>query len=211
MLQASRRRLEAFIAIVTKIESYPYFARGANIAGMTIECEDGKPVVDFHGPPDYETDAIAFNVRLLSHTAVITPTLAAVLDMLRSAQRAARELQPEDDLPGTCYPFGNEIGERVGNIQTAWRLTCKRASISGLHFHDLLREAGSRLHETPGVSLTDVRDYLGHRDVGQTNKYLATSTQRLRAALVKRDEARTNLAQPPITQNTSEQTTSVTH
>jgi len=48
MLQASRRRLEAFIALV--------------------ECEDGKPVVDFHGPPDYETDAIAFNVRLLSHS-----------------------------------------------------------------------------------------------------------------------------------------------
>ena len=62
---------------------------------------------------------------------------------------------------------------------------------------------------TPGVSLTDVRDYLGYREVGQT-KYLATSTQRLRAALVKRDEALTNLAQTPIEHTASDQGTAVT-
>jgi hypothetical protein len=45
----------------------------------------------------------------------------------------------------------------------------------------------SRLLEKPAVSLTDVRDYLGHRDVGQTNTYLATTTLRLKEAIAKRD------------------------
>ena len=45
--------------------------------------------------------------------------------------------------------------------------------------------------EAPGVSLTDVRDFLGHRDVSQTNTYLATTPQRLRAVI----ENGTRLAQ----------------
>ena len=99
--------------------------------------------------------------------------------------------------PLTAYVFGNECGERVKGFKTAWRLTCRRAGITGLRFHDLRREAGSRMIEAPGVSLTDVRDFLGHRDVGQTNVYLATTAQRLRAAIEKRDTARTPLAQKP--------------
>ena len=54
-------------------------------------------------------------------------------------------------------------------FKTAWRLTCRRAGIEGLHFHDLRREAGSRLLETPGVNVADVRGFPGHRDVSQTD------------------------------------------
>jgi integrase len=82
---------------------------------------------------------------------------------------------PDEDLPSNLYPFGNELGEKVKGFQTAWRLACRRAGINRLRFHDLRRESGSRLTETPGVRLTDVRDYLGHRDVSQTHKYLATT------------------------------------
>ena len=45
------------------------------------------------------------------------------------------------------------------------------------------------------MSLTDVRDFQGHRGVSQTNTYLATTAQRLRAAIEKRNLARTPLAQ----------------
>ena len=45
--------------------------------------------------------------------------------------------------------------------------------------------------------MTDVRDFLGHRDVSQTNTYLASTPLRLREALARRDAARTNLAQSP--------------
>ena len=86
--------------------------------------------------------------------------------------------------------FGTVVGDRIKNIRTAWRLTCQRAGITGLHFHDLRREAGSRLLETPGVSVMEVRDYLGHANVTTTNTYLASSHVRLREALRKRDVAR---------------------
>jgi integrase len=118
---------------------------------------------------------------------VLTSRLAAILDMLQAVQRKARELDDDADLPGTGYPFGNEIGEQVKDIKKAWLLTCRRAKIAGLHFHDLRREAGSRLLEVPGVNVTDVRDFLGHSSVTMTNTYLATTTLRLREALKRRD------------------------
>jgi hypothetical protein len=59
--------------------------------------------------------------------------------------------------------------------------------------------------------LADVRDFLGHRDVSQTNKYLASSTSRLREAVRRRDESRTNLAQTPIAQTDANHEAAVTH
>ena len=44
--------------------------------------------------------------------------------------------------------FGNEVGERVGRVMTAWRAECRRAKITDLHFHDLRREFASRLLES---------------------------------------------------------------
>ena len=130
----------------------------------------------------------------IARVVAISPRLKLILEMRRTAADG-------EEHPPTAFVFGNECGEQVKTIKTAWRLTCKRAGITGLRFHDLRREAGSRMIEAPGVSLTDVRDFLGHRYVGQTNVYLATTAQRLRAAIEKRDTARTNLAQtetPPV-------------
>ncbi len=72
-------------------------------------------------------------------------------------------------------------------------------------------ESGSRLLEAPGVSLADVGDFLGHRDVSQTNTYLASTTLRLRDALRKRDAARTNLAQAATDKNGRPEGAAVTH
>jgi integrase len=120
--------------------------------------------------------------------------LAAILEM--------RQTGPDGQPNGAAeaYVFGDECGGRVKGFKTAWKLTSKGAGITGLTFHDLRREAGSRMLDA-GNSLTDVRDFLGHRDVSQTNTYLATTAQRLRAAIEKRDLARTPLAQttrPPV-------------
>jgi integrase len=63
-----------------------------------------------------------------------------------------------------AYVFGNEVGERVGDVKTAWQATCRRAGIIGLHFHDLRREFACALLES-GAALHDVRDFLGHTDI----------------------------------------------
>jgi hypothetical protein len=55
-----------------------------------------------------------------------------------------RRLDPAGEpLPSDAFVFGDAVGRRRRSIKTAWRLTCQRAGIVGLHFHDLRREAGS--------------------------------------------------------------------
>jgi integrase len=123
----------------------------------------------------------------------VSSRLRGVLDMRKSAPDG-KEHAPDR------YVFGNEVGDRVRSIKTAWRLTCRRANIVGLHFHDLRREAGSRLLEVPGVELHDVRDWLGHKDISQTSTYLSVTAMRLRTVLDRVEESRkprTTLAQEP--------------
>jgi integrase len=95
-----------------------------------------------------------------------------------------REHAPDGQrLPADAYVFGNEVGERVADIKTAWRATCGRAGIYDLHFHDLRREFGSRLLES-GASEHDVRDFLGHANLTSTSRYLKSTPLRLERALV---------------------------
>jgi len=101
--------------------------------------------------------------------------LSAVLEM----RRTAPDGKP---LGGDAHVFGNEVGERIGTVKTAWTATCRRAGITGLHFHDLRRSFACALLES-GAALHDVRDVLGHTDITTTSKYLAATPVRLRAAL----------------------------
>ena len=74
-------------------------------------------------------------------------------------------------------------------IKTAWRLTCNRAGIADLHFHDLRPECGSRLLEA-GTSLHEVRDWLGHQNVGMIETYLSTTVSKLQEAARKYELSR---------------------
>lgn len=101
-----------------------------------------------------------------------------------------RRLDPSGrEHPPTARVFGNEIGQRVGSIKTAWNAACRRAGIENLHFHDLRREAGSRWLEG-GVPLQTVRDWLGHTSVAQTSTYLASTLQTQHEAMRRFDERR---------------------
>ena len=97
----------------------------------------------------------------------ISTVLLAVL--LRNRYDPAGELLPSD-----AYVFGDEIGRRRGSIKTAWKLTCARAKIEGLHFHDLRREAGSRWMDA-GIPLATIQRWLGHANISQTSTYLGAS------------------------------------
>jgi integrase len=105
----------------------------------------------------------------------ISRVLRAILDR--------RRLDPAGNvLTSDCYVFGDEVGRRRGSIKTAWRLTCQRARIENLHFHDLRREAGSRWMDA-GVALADIQRWLGHANVSQTSTYLGTSIGNDEAAM----------------------------
>jgi len=118
-------------------------------------------------------------------TIPISARLRAILEM--------RRLDPAgEEHPATAYVFGNEIGQRVGDIKTAWKAACRRAKIVDLHFHDLRREAGSRWLEG-GVALHTIKDWLGHTSVAQTSTYLASALHTGHEAMRRFDERRSAL------------------
>ena len=97
----------------------------------------------------------------------VSPRLRAILEMRRQAPDGTR-LGPD------AYVFGTEAGDKISEFKLAWRGALKRAGITGLTFHDLRREHGSRLVEG-GVNLLTVSRLLGHKRVSTTDTYLKAS------------------------------------
>jgi integrase len=105
------------------------------------------------------------------------------------AELAMRRHAPDGTQHGPDgYVFGNECGERVTSIRTAWAKTCKRAGINGLHFHDLRREFASRLLESR-ADLHDVSMFLGHAAITTTSRYVQSTPLRLERALARMEDA----------------------
>ena len=122
----------------------------------------------------------------------ITDRLSAVLEMAS---------QGPDGHPhvSDAYVFGNEVGEAVASVKTAWAATCRRAGLSDLHFHDLRHEAGSRWVEG-GVPIHHVQALLGHSNVKQTSTYLNVGLDGLKESVNRFERNRqscTKLAQNP--------------
>lgn len=107
---------------------------------------------------------------------------------LRAVLELRRHAPDGTELPATAHVFGNEVGEEITSIRTAWEKTCSAADIVGLHVHDLRREFACRLLES-AADLHVVRDFLGHGDVSTTNTYLSSTTSRLAKALERMEEA----------------------
>jgi integrase len=112
----------------------------------------------------------------------MTPNLRALLEMRRHDPTGA-EHHPD------AYVFGNELGERIGRVRRAWEGACRRAGIVGLHFHDLRREAGSRMLEG-GVPEHVVQRMLGHANLATTSRYLKTTRRVMQDAMRKYAEHR---------------------
>lgn len=102
------------------------------------------------------------------------PRRVPISTVLQTVLDARRNDPAGDPLPADAFVFGDEVGRRRGSIKTAWKLTCGRAKIVGLHFHDLRREAGSRWMDA-GVPLATIQRWLGHHNISQTSTYLAAS------------------------------------
>ncbi len=104
----------------------------------------------------------------------ISTRLLSILEMRETALRTALELADDDPTPGAGRV--RERDRRAGGLcEDRLVLGVDRAKIHDLHFHDLRREAGSVWIER-GVSIANVQKWLGHANISQTSKYLATTT-----------------------------------
>lgn len=108
--------------------------------------------------------------------------LRALLDMRRH-DPSGREFGP------AAFVFGNAAGEPVGSVDTAWQAACRRADIHELNFHDLRREAGSRLLES-GMPEHYVQRFLDHANLSTTSRYLKTTRRGMHEALTRVEERR---------------------
>jgi len=75
-------------------------------------------------------------------------------------------------------------------VDTAWTAACRRAEIVGLNFHDLRREAGSRLLEG-GMPEHYVQRFLDHANLSTTSRYLKTTRRGMHQALPRVEARRT--------------------
>jgi integrase len=102
------------------------------------------------------------------------PRRVPISTVLQTVLAARRNDPAGDPLPPDGFVFGDAVGRPRHSIKTAWKLTCARAKITDLHFHDLRREAGSRWMDA-GVPLATIQRWLGHHNISQTSTYLAAS------------------------------------
>ena len=157
------------------------------------------------------------DVRLDDHLIVLqaSATKTNTMRVVPVSQRVTailemRRLGPDGEPLGSdAYVFGNEVGERRKNVRHGWNLTVLRAhghepvlvrgklgpesrrvlEEIGLHLHDLRRECGSRLLEA-GAGIHEVREWLGHRDISTTGRYLAITGASLQRALRRLEASR---------------------
>ena len=123
----------------------------------------------------------------------MSQTLRSLLEMRKHA--------PDGTEHGAhAYVFGNELGERVTDLRDAWERCCSAAKITGLSFHDLRREAASRLRES-GAPDHVVAAWLGHANISTTSRYLKTNRSGLQRYLKRFEQHRakscTTVAQTP--------------
>lgn len=105
--------------------------------------------------------------------------------LLKRAAQILAQL-PRQDAKGNDYKevFVNAEGERFVHRNKGLREAAKRAGIPPLSWHDLRRTCGCRLLQDRGLSLEEVRDWLGHESVQQTERaYAFLKADALQAAV----------------------------
>ena len=97
--------------------------------------------------------------------------------------------------PPEAYVFGDDAGQRVKSVRTAWENARDAAGLQALQLRDLRHEAGSRFDEA-GVSVNYVSKILGHTNLNTTTRYLNIHRRGLHDAMQKLEAHRPAVAQP---------------
>ena len=109
------------------------------------------------------------------------PLVPAALTILSNIKRAS--LRPDGRLPEKIFPV------RKGSLTQAWGRACQRMGIQNARWHDIRREAVSRLIEKYGLSLELVKVFSGHRDLRTLQEYYVHVLPSLVAAEAEKIEA----------------------
>ena len=137
-----------------------------------------KGAPKFKKPSPYWCDAIDFTIEsalrlneLLSlkwkNISMVTKTMKieakhTKTNTERTVPLTPKALQVLQKIPrsidGRVFPMS------INNFNRGWRAICKNANITGLRWHDLRREACSRLLEQ-GLSISEVQMFTGHKTV----------------------------------------------
>lgn len=95
------------------------------------------------------------------------PLSEPALEIIRQIPRGDSPWIIPGRIPGQCFvePYG------------AWRRVCALANLPGVHLHDLRHTAGSVAHAA-GLSQREVADFLGHKQLATTEKYIHSDRSR---------------------------------
>jgi integrase len=85
---------------------------------------------------------------------------------------------------GSGLVFPGDEGERLDNINSAWRKLCRDAGLVAFRFHDLRHSFASKL-VMAGVDLNTVRELLGHGDIKMTLRYAHLAPEHKANAVAK--------------------------
>jgi integrase len=103
--------------------------------------------------------SITWDMVHIDKKTITLPPEITKTNRVRNVPLQPRALEILQNLPrsfnGKVFPIG------IKNFERSWRAICKRAQIKGLRFHDLKREAISRLFEK-GLSVSEVQLFCGN-------------------------------------------------
>lgn len=94
------------------------------------------------------------------------------------------------DLSKRCsdseYVFTYRHGGRMSYVKTGFKSAVRRASLGHVRLHDLRHTSACHLLDK-GVTILDIKEWLGHSDLQMTMRYLSIRHNKLRTADVSID------------------------
>jgi integrase len=181
--------------------------RAVLIAALETACRIGELL-------SLQWRQVRFDLNEIHFRAVNTKARRARHLPMSQRLRAVIEMRRHDrdgrEYPASAFVFGDASGAQIKSVKTAWqnarlkahgyevkreknaRLTpeCRRqlAEIN-LHFHDLRREAGSRLLDA-GMPLGAIQAFLDHANISTTSRYLKVTQHGLHVAMKQYEKTR---------------------
>lgn len=115
-----------------------------------------------------EVDLAAGRVHVPAHKA--KGKRARFMPMLSRARRAFMAIQR---VPGSPFVFAKPNGARYGDFRKPWANLLRECGLVEYDMHDLRRTCGCRLLQDHRMKMHEVSKWLGHSEIGVTERHYA--------------------------------------